>query len=390
MFDRYLAIKDILRKSIFLLGPRQTGKSTLLQMTFKKAYWVDLLKARTFRELAANPELLGQRIENNIDEIEIVIIDEIQKLPLLLDEVHSIIEKYKSIRFILTGSSARKLRKVGVNLLGGRANRHFLNPICYKELMLSPSLNKTWEDKLQWGGLPSILLSTDKKEDLINYVDLYLKEEIQAEAISRSIGNFSRFLDAATLCNAEQLNYTKVGNDSGVAPRTVKDYFQVLEDTLFAHTLPVYNKTKKRKSTSIAKFYFFDTGVANALASRWQLKQGTTEYGKALEHLIFTEIKAAIDYLKTDTKMFYWRSLSKFEVDFVLKTGISTFGIEVKGSRHVASTDEKGLLALNEDVSKLIKIIISLEDEPRLTKNGTKIFPVEIFLDKLWKGDFFQ
>lgn len=377
MYQRSLQLDDIIRKkSIFLLGPRQTGKSTLLRQNHPDARYIDLLEAETFRELSSNPELLRQRLQPHE---KLVIIDEIQKLPSLLDEVQLLIDRNKDLRFILTGSSARKLKRGAANLLGGRA--YFINfhPLISDEI---GGGDARILDRCNRGSLPSILDSDTAKRDLDAYVGVYLKEEIQAEALTRSIENFSRVLNFSSHLNAQQINYTKIGNDAQVPPRTVKDYFQIFSDTLIAHIIPPFQKTSKRKAVSTEKFYLFDLGVAKNLARRGDVSVGTPEFGQSLEHLILLEIMAYRDYRGLDSLIQYWRSQSQIEVDFVLNENI---GIEVKASAQVSPQDLKGLRALQEEVSLQRKIIVSSERERR-TVEGIEIIPHGEFLRDLWAG----
>lgn len=237
-------------------------------------------------------------------------------------------------------------------------------------------------DRCNRGSLPSILDSDTAKRDLDAYVGIYLKEEIQAEALTRSIENFSRVLNFSAHLNAQQINYTKIGNDAQVPPRTVKDYFQVFSDTLIAHIIPPFQKTSKRKAVSTEKFYFFDLGVAKNLARRGDVSLGTPEFGQSLEHLILLEIMAYRDYQGLDSLIQYWRSQSQIEVDFILNENI---GIEVKASAQVSPQDLKGLRALQEDADLQRKIVVSSERERR-TVEGIEIIPYGEFLRDLWAG----
>jgi predicted AAA+ superfamily ATPase len=393
-FQRKLDLKSLISsKSLFLLGPRATGKSSLLSQTWPSgAFTINLLASRQFRALSADPGLLEEQIRNHqkkypSTKLTVVIIDEIQKLPELLDEVHRLIEADKSLRFVLTGSSAHKLRKAGVNLLGGRARMVHFHPICFPELAgQSTETPVTYESLMQWGGLPSVLTSSTPREDLEAYLDLYLKEEIQAEAVTRSIGDFSRFLQVAALTNGEQVIFASVASDAQLKARTVQGYYQILEDTLIGKLLPAYTKTAKRKAMASSKFYFFDVGIANALLGRWHLKTATPNYGRALEHRVFCELSAAIAYGHRDAKLYYWRSLSKLEVDFVVERGDGEYvGIEVKGTGRVSKKDLHGLAALAEDLPGMRKIVVSLEETSRITENGIEIMTMQEFLEELWK-----
>lgn len=374
------------RKSTFLLGPRQTGKSTFLKQQYPEALYINLLKNAEYQKYIHRPEALQDTVRyfRENEKGHLVIVDEIQKAPALLDEVHDLIESDRALRFILTGSSARKLKHGGANLLGGRASwRHFY-PLCFPEVGNDINL---WLRRLSIGALPSILLSSEPYEDLKDYIGLYLREEIQTEALTRSIDNFSRFLDVAGLMNAEQINYTSIASDAQLSPTTVRDYFSILSDTLIGHTLPAFLATKKRKAMSTAKFYFFDCGVVNALLGRQQIASGTPEYGKILEQAIFLEIKCYLDYLGKEKTIEYWRSTSQFEVDFLVYKELKDLvAIEVKSSKNPSKKDYKGLLALEEDVSLKRKIVVCAASSPQKTEEGIEILPVELFLRELWAG----
>lgn len=375
MYERILDLKGLLRhRSVFLFGARQTGKSTLLHHRFPEAVFFDLLEADTFRELSARPEYMRQTIPPGTT---LVIIDEVQKLPRLLDEVHLIIERNKELRFVLTGSSARNLKRGSTNLLAGRAWVTHLHPLVSAET--GPGRLHT---RLSWGSLPAVLDSELPYEDLKAYVGTYLQQEIRAEGVTRSVENFSRFLEIAGTCNGEQVNYTKVGSDSGVPPRTVREYFQILEDTLLGYQLPAYRKTVKRKPVATSKFYFFDVGVGNTLLRRGEVLPGSEAFGKALEHQVFLELRARIDYDRIDLPLTYWRSQSRLEVDFLLGDRIA---IEVKAKSRVTRRDFSGLRALDEELKLERKIVVCTEPKRRVDE-GVEIVPIEQFFEDLWGG----
>ena len=376
-YSRAFNLKPLLaHRSLFLFGPRQTGKTTYLRETFPQARYIDLLDARTFRELSARPELLRDTLR---DTDKLVVIDEIQKLPALLDEVHLLIERDKSLRFIMTGSSARKLKRGSANLLAGRALTAHMHPLISKELGF-----KKLEMRLTRGSLPAIIDSPIYLEDLEAYVGTYLKEEIQAEGLTRNIANFSRFLEVAAISNGLLLNFSEIGRDAGIAPRTVQNFYQILEDTLTGYQLVPYQKTKKRKAISTAKFYLFDIGVAHRLVGRNQVSPKTPEYGAALEHLIFLELRAYLDYTRNFETLTFWRTRSKYEVDFLVGNSVA---IEVKSKKRITSPDLKGLRALSEEVALIRKIVVANELWPRKTENNIEVIPVEEFLVRLWSGD---
>ena len=378
MYDRAIDLNEVLRhRSLFLFGARQTGKSTLVHRRFPDAVFFDLLEADTFRELSARPEYMRQTLPPGT---RLVVIDEVQKLPSLLDEVHLMIEREKDLRFVLTGSSARKLKRGAANLLAGRAWVARLHPLVSAEVGPGRLL-----ERLERGSLPAVLDSERPREDLKAYVGTYLQEEIRAEALTRSIENFSRFLTVAATCNGEQLNYTSVGSDAGVPPRTVREYFQILEDTLIGYQLPAYRKTVKRKPVATSKFFFFDVGVANMLLKRSEVVPGSENFGKALEHLVFLEIRARLDYSRADLPLSYWRSQSGFEVDFLVGDRVA---IEVKGSPRVTARDQGGLRALAEELPLERKIFVCTEPRRRRDED-VEVIPVDEFLDDLWAGRIF-
>lgn len=368
----------IKRKSIFLFGPRQTGKTFYLTRTFPKVPYYNLLQSKIFLRLSQRPDLLREELTAARPLESPVIIDEIQKLPVLLDEVHSLIEE-KKIRFILTGSSARKLKRGGANLLGGRATTFHLFPLVSREI---PDFDLM--RALNWGTLPSVYSSDDPENDLADYVGNYLKEEIRAEGLARNIENFSRFLQTASLCNAELINFTRIGNDAQIAPRTIAEYFSILEDTLIGHILEPYTKTKKRKSVSTAKFYFFDCGVCNLLAGRKNIKPKTELFGKSFEHFVFTELRAFLSYTRDGRPLSFWRSqVSDYEVDFLIGDEIA---IEVKGSELVTERHLTGLRVLTEELKLKKKIVVSMDERPRRV-DDIDILPISRFLEMLWNKE---
>lgn len=379
MYKRLLDLKPALkRKSLFLFGPRQVGKTTYLKKHFKEALFIDLLDLTTLRELSVAPSHLEKLIllkKNNL-----VIIDEIQKMPELLNEVHKLIEKNKKLRFILTGSSARKLKKFGINLLGGRASTQFMLPLISKELK-SKSFNLL--NYLQWGGLPFVLESESPSEELHDYVSLYLQQEIKEEGLVRNFLNFTRFLDFAATTNGEQINFTSLGNDAQLPPRTVQDYYQILSDTLIGHNLPSYTKTK-RKAVTTSKFYLMDVGVANYMNRKINLKIGTDDYGKALEHLVFCELFAYKNYqLPHPNQLYYWRTQTQLEVDFILETPENIFAIEVKSTQKPSKKHFNGLNAfLSEKPKAIAYLICSVKNSYK--EGAITVISIEDFLELLW------
>ena len=379
MYPRLLQFDPLLKhKSLFLLGPRQTGKSTLLKTQFPEALLINLLEGDTFRLLSTYPEQLREKVRATGHSL--VVIDEVQRLPDLLNEVHNLIELDKSLRFILTGSSARALKRRGVNLLGGRALTCHLFPLVSKELG-SEKLPQT----LTWGSLPGILDSPIRKEELKAYVGTYLQEEIRAEGLVRNLPAFSRFLEVAALCSGLLLNYAAVGSDAGVNQRTVKDYFQILADTFLGTELTPFRKTKTRKSVASSKFYLFDTGIWNALLGRFEISPKTREFGEALEHRIFHELSAYLSYHRMDEPLTFWRpQKQESEVDFLIGDRIA---IEVKGTTRVDTADVRGLQLLSEERKLQRKIVVCNEATPRKLDSGIEVIPYKMFCEMLWSGE---
>lgn len=373
--SRSLDLSGILeKKSCFLWGARQTGKSTLIRNTFQGHPVYNLLESRTLLHLSQSPERLGEEIGS----AKIAIIDEIQMLPSLLNEVHRLIEE-RGTRFLLTGSSARKLRQGGVNLLGGRARTRVLHPFIHRELGNRFDLLRA----LDVGLLPSIYFSEVPYEDLASYAGDYLKQEIAAEGLTRNIPAFSRFMEVAALCNGQMINFTEIANDAQVPRTTVHEYFQILLDTLIAFELPAWQKTRTRKAITTSKFYFFDVGVVRILQHRKGLQPRSPEFGDAFEAMMHHEIRAFLDYTGAEG-LAYWRSTAKHEVDFVVMDQVA---VEVKAKETVTLRDLSGLIALQEE--KLLKhyILVCLEDKPR-THKGILILPWKIFLEQLWSHKF--
>ena len=376
MYRRILDLGHLLgKKSFFLFGPRATGKTTLIQQ-LPQARHYDLLDAITAQRLIKRPSLLEEENQG----AKIIVIDEIQKLPQLLDEVHRLIEK-KGYKFLLTGSSARKLKRGGVNLLAGRAWRASLFPLTSAEIPQFDLLTY-----LNRGGLPEVYDSSDYTEELQAYTGLYLREEIQYEALTRNIQAFSEFLDMMALSNGEEINYEGISRDLQVSPATVKNYISILDDTLLGFHLLGYTKSKKRKAISRFKYYFFDLGVTNTLCNRGQIKEKSELFGKAFEHFIILEMRAFLSYSRTPLLMQYWRTTSQFEVDLII--GDKT-AIEIKSAATIQDKHLKGLRAFKEE--KLVEkyYVVSLDSEVRITADGIYIFPWKIFLQKLWMGELF-
>ncbi len=372
---RLLDLRALLaRKSHFLLGPRQTGKSTLIRDALPNTPVYDLLDSATYLALSHNPGRLASEIDART---RLVAIDEIQRLPDLLNEVHRLIED-RGIRFLLTGSSARRLRHGGVNLLGGRARTRYLHPLTRAELGVHFDLARAVER----GTIPSVYFSDDPRADLEAYAGTYLRHEVIAEGATRNVPAFSRFLRVAAACNGTIVNFTNVANDAQVPRTTVYEYFEILRDTLILLELPAWRKSVKRKPIVASKFYFFDVGVAGALQGR-PIRLGTPEFGAGLETYIMHELRAYADYESGDGLAF-WRSTSGFEVDFLI--GEHT-AVEVKASRNVTDNDLKGLRALSDERRLKRCICVTLE-ERRRRMGSIMLIPWHDFLTSLWSGEY--
>lgn len=369
------------RKSFFLLGPRQTGKTTLLRRQFPKATWYNLLHSEVYFRLQADPSRLRQEIRALPDDDSTVIIDEIQKLPILLDEVQALIDE-GSHQFILTGSSARKLKAGRANLLGGRARMRHLYPFVSSEVAATPG-NLDLNLALSRGMLPPVWTSEAPEEDLDAYGGTYLKEEILAEALVRRLEGFSRFLEVAGLSAGQELNFEALSRLCGVPARTVREYVALLTDTLLAVLVEPWRRGGKRKPVSTAKLYFFDLGVARALSRRKPPQEDSTEWGRALEQFVFQELRAWLSYEGGGRPLTYWRTTDHREVDFVIDDEVA---IEVKTSRRLVETDLIGLRDIADEGSFRRRIIVCREPVPRLTDDGIEVLPVGEFLNRLWAG----
>lgn len=375
--ERIIDLNALLaNKSHFLLGPRQTGKTSLLRHTLKDARVYDLLDSSLFLVLSRNPGRIAEELSPGD---RLVVIDEIQRLPELLNEVHRLIEE-RGVCFLLTGSSARKLRRGGINLLGGRARTKYLHPLTYKELGEHFDLLTA----IDRGLLPAIYFSDDPQADLQAYAGSYLQQEIVAEGATRNIPAFSRFLRVAALCNATIVNFSNIANDAQVARTTVYEYFEILKDTLILYELPAWRKSKKRKPLASSKYYFFDVGVAAILQER-EFRAGTPEFGEALETYIMHELTSYSSYVSGE-RLYFWRSTSGFEVDFIIEDHTA---IEVKAKQNLSPNDIKALRMLAEE--KKLKRYICVSLEPRKRKAGeVLILPVRAFLESLWNGEFVE
>ena len=378
LITRHLDLPRLLaNKSSFLFGARLTGKSTLIEQQLQgKAEIVDLLDAQTFLQASTDPLWLEGVVVRS--KHKLVVIDEVQRLPILLDAVQRLITRER-VRFLLTGSSVRKLRRGGANFLGGRASMAYLFPLTWKEI---PTFDLP--RYLHYGGLPSVYLSKRPQTDLSDYVLAYMREEVLAEGFVRDLPPFSRFLQTIAHANGEILNFTKMASDCHVTVRNIKAYVQILEDTLLGALLPPWRTTHKRKAVATAKFYFFDTGIARVLAGVKNIERHSNLYGKSFEHFIWMELRAYLAYRQRNlTELSFWRTKHGQEVDFLIGKELA---IEVKASTHVSTRDLKGLRVLAEE-GVFKKFYLVSQDRNARSYESFTLVHWKTFLTTLWSDE---
>ena len=354
----------------------------MLRQSYPDSWWIDLLKTEEYRRYLTRPELLRLELQaRGADERQQVVIDEVQKVPALLDEVHWLIEN-RGLRFALCGSSPRKVRRGAANLLGGRALRYELHGLTAGEVGEDFDLSRM----LNRGYLPSVYGSSQPVRWLDSYVADYLLEEVAAESLVRNLPAFSEFLDAAALGDGAIVSFTSYARDCGVSGPTVKSYFSILEDTLLGRWLPAYRRRRKRRVALAPKFYFSDVGVVNRLARRGEVVPGTDYYGRAFENWVFHELVSFASYLGTDLDLTHWRLPSGIEVDFVL--GDMQVAIEAKSSARIADRHLKGLRVLRQEHPEIIRrIVVCLEPRAWTTDDGIEILPAAEFVRRLWQRE---
>ena len=379
MYQRIFDINKELDMSVFLFGARQTGKSTLLRKAVPKAVYIDLLDSDIRKLYRKRPAYLYDQLAGK-DSSCVVIIDEIPEVPDLLNEVHRLISEF-GIRFVLCGSSARKLKRKGYNTLGGRAFPCYFYPLVSAEI---PDLDI--DRAVNNGMMPLHYPAKNATRLLASYVDVYLKEEIQAEALVRDLDNFERFLEVAALTDGEMVNYANIASDCGVSAKTVKEYFSILQDTLVGYTIPAYTKVMKRRLVQAPRFYYFDVGVANYLLHRQNLVRGTVEYGHAFEHWVIQEIIAYIGYTHNENRLSYWRTYTGIEVDAVI--GDARLAIEIKSVAEVLPKHLTGLKTFMEEHPDTRPIIVSLDRISRRCGEMEALYVMD-FLRMLWAGELF-
>ena len=365
------------KTSFFLFGARGTGKSTFIQNHYRTALLIDLLDPENIRSFAAMPERLREMVAAQ-PQSGCLVIDEIQRVPALLGVVHKLIESKKGWQFVLTGSSARKLKRTGVDLLAGRAILHTMHPFIAAEL----KQNFVLEQALYFGLLPIVFASQTPQEVLRSYAALYVREEVQMEGLVRNIGNFSRFLEAVSFSHSSVLNISNVARECEVERKVVEGYLEILEDILLAWRLPVFAKRAKRKLNAHPKFYLFDAGVFQALRPKGPLDRPEEVEGQALEGLVGQHLLAWIAYSRIKRELFYWRTRSGVEVDFVVYGPDGMWGVEVKNAKRIHPQDLRGLKAFKEEYPQS-KTVLLYRGKDRLLKDGLLCIPCSEFLLRL-------
>jgi len=364
--------------SCFIFGPRGVGKSTWIKTTFQNNYLIDLLDESVFIQYSNNPARLKQFVHAN-PNIEHFIIDEVQRLPKLLDVVHQLIEEQVPQQFIMTGSSARKLKHAGVNLLAGRALLTHLHPFMAAELGTQFDL----EQALRIGMIPLVVESKHTERTLSSYIALYLKEEVHTEGLVRDIGNFSRFLEHVSFCHGSVLNLNNIARESQISRKSIENYISILEDLLLAYQIRIFNKRAKRELISHNKFYLFDSGVYHHLRPKGPLDRPEEIKGIALEGLVLQHLRAWCDYSQENTECFFWRTRSGSEVDFIIYGEKHFYAIEVKSSLNVNSTDLRSLKAFITDYPEC-KPLLLYRGKNKLIIDNIICYPVEEFLLQLY------
>lgn len=377
MYRRIFDIENRLDEAMFLFGGRQTGKSTLLKERFPKAVFIDLLKSDVRNRFKQHPEEFRERLLRYPPET-LVIVDEIQKVPDLLDEVHWLMVE-KGLWFILSGSSARKIKKSGANNLGGRAIPETLFPLVSAEI---PDFDL--ERAVQNGMIPRHYVVANARNRMRAYIDLYLKEEIVEESLVQNADEFVRFMEVAAIMDGEILNYENVASDCEVSANTVKAYYKILVDTLLGFEVPAYRKVIKRKLYKAPRFYYFDVGIANHLTKRYHLAPRTPEYGHAFEHLIIQEIVAYLGYTNSDEELTYWHTYENLEVDAVI--GDARVAIEIKSKEHIDHDDKKGVTEFAKEHPDTKQIIVS-RDRISRRSGDVDLYYVTDFFKALWAGE---
>ncbi len=364
-------------RSFFLFGPRGVGKSTWMKQQYQDAIWIDLLNPETLRNFLGHPERLFDLISANQTK-NTVVIDEVQKIPALLSVIHSIIESNLTIKFILSGSSARKLKKFEADLLAGRALKRTLHPFTAYELGEEFSLTRA----LKYGMLPLVYHQQDAQEILQSYIALYLHEEIQAEGLIRNLEGFSRFLEAISFSHASLLNVNNVARECSVKRKTVENYLEILEDLLLCYQIPIFAKKSKRQLIAHKKFYLFDSGIFATLRPKGILDRPEETDGAALEGIVAQHLQAWNDYSDNKNQISFWRTRAGLEVDFIVYGDKKIWAIEVKNSRTITPNDLRGLQEFSKDYP-MTKTILLYRGTEKITNKGILCLPCEEFLKNI-------
>jgi len=372
MISRILEKPLKFRKSFFLLGPRGTGKTSWIKAHLKEIIYIDLLDTEVYTQLLANPHRLVDLIPKSYKNW--IVIDEVQRIPELLNEVHRLIESERYL-FVLTGSSARRLRKRGINLLAGRALVYHMHPLVAPEIGSSFDLQKS----LSYGLLPAILSEPNPSGYLKSYVSVYLREEVMQEGLTRNLAVFSRFLEVASFSQGQVLNMSAIARDASTSQKNISNYFEILEDLLLGYRLPVFTKRAKRQTIQHPKFYYFDVGVYQTLRPKGYLDVISEIEGAALETLFLQSLRAFNDYEELDYQFYYWRTPAGVEVDFIAYGSRGFFAFEIKRSSHVSRTDAKGLLSFQQEYPEA-KLYLIYGGEQRYYFNQIEVIPLKEIL----------
>ena len=373
MYSRILKTSD--DSSFFLFGARGTGKTSWVKETFPDALLFDLLHDDTYTELLGRPSRLAERIPDSFTNW--IVIDEIQKVPALLNEVHRLIEQRK-LKFILTGSSARTLRRKGVNLLAGRALTYHMYPLTALELGKDFNINRS----LKFGTLPSAITHAEPKKYLQSYIKTYLREEILQEGLTRNLSTFTRFLETASFSQGEVLNYTNIAREVGSNRHTINQFFDILEDLLIAYRIQPFTKRAKREIVTSPKFYFFDTGIYQIIRPRGPLDTESEGDGPALETLFLQEAKAINDYFNLGYEIYYWRTRSKEEIDFVMYGEKGLYAFEIKRKSHLSPQDFKALKLFAQDYP-MAKTYLLYGGNQSYFEGNIRVEPIATFITQL-------
>ncbi|MXX55769.1 MAG: ATP-binding protein [Gemmatimonadetes bacterium] len=363
--------------SFFLFGPRGTGKTTWLRSVLPDALFVDLLRPEEYRRLAARPERLRELVRGTAPGSDIVV-DEIQRVPELLNVVHDLLETGNGHRFVLTGSSARKLRRGGVNLLAGRAVLRSMHPFMAGEM--GPAFDLA--TSLRLGTVPTVVSSQDPGSALAAYAALYVEQEVRAEGLARDVGSFSRFLEAAAFSHAATLNVSELARECETSRTTVAGYLELLEDLLLSFRLPVFTRRARRRLVAHPRFFYFDCGVYRSLRPAGPLDRPTEKAGPALEGLVAQHLRAWLAYSRADARLYYWRTRGGAEVDLVIYGAAGFWGFDVMNADRIRPADLRGLTSFGDEYPEARRVLL-YRGSRRIVRRDVLCVPVEDFLRAL-------